>query len=98
MASSTKLLWNSGAPKEPPPSTLPIPMVQLLSVAAHGSKDAMVAKVEVAVNGAQPSDGRSVRYLDMVRSTDQSWLVVRDSDAYHYMLSLLSSTVRKPLN
>ncbi len=45
----------------------------------------MVAKLEVAVNGGPPPDGRSVRYLDLMRSVDGRWLVVADSDAYHYV-------------
>jgi hypothetical protein len=84
------------ASKEPPPSDAPIPMVELVSVKAHGSNDVMVAKVEVTVNGGPPPDGRSVRYLDVMRSVDGRWLVVADSDAYHYMMSLLSPALAKP--
>jgi hypothetical protein len=73
------------APKEPPPSDVPIPMVALVSVKGRGLQDVMVAKVEVTVNGGPPPDGRSVRYLDLMRSVDGRWLVVADSDAYHYM-------------
>jgi hypothetical protein len=84
------------APKEPPPSDVPIPMVALVSVKGHGLQDVMVAKVEVTVNGGPPPDGRSVRYLDLMRSVDGRWLVVADSDAYHYMISLLSPGLPKP--
>jgi len=84
------------APKEPPPSDVPIPMVALVSVKGHGLQDVMVAKVEVTVNGGPPPDGRSVRYLDLMRSADGRWLVVADSDAYHYMISLLSPALPKP--
>jgi hypothetical protein len=87
---------SGGAPKEPPPSDVPIPRVELVSVKAHGSSDAMVAKVEVTVNGGPPPDGRSVRYLDLMRAVDGRWLVVADSDAYHYMTSLLSPALPKP--
>jgi len=80
----------SGAAEEPSPSAVPIPMVELVSVSAHGSKDVMVAKVEVTVNEGPSPDGRRVRYLDLMRSVDGRWLVVADSDAYHYMFSLLS--------
>jgi hypothetical protein len=83
------------APKEPPPSDLPIPMVELASLSAHGSKDVMVARVEVTVNGGAPPDGRSVRYLDLTRSVDGRWLVVLDSDAYHYVIGLLSPALPK---
>jgi hypothetical protein len=82
--------------KEPPPSDVPIPMVALVSVKGHGLQDVMVAKVEVTVNGGPPPDGRSVRYLDLMRSVDGRWLVVADSDAYHYMISLLSPGLPKP--
>ena len=81
---------SSGAAEEPSASVVPIPMVELESVRAHGSKDVMVARVEVTVNGGPPPDGRRVRYLDLMRSVDGRWLVVADSDAYHYMFSLLS--------
>ena len=82
--------------KEPPPSDVPIPMVALVSVKGHGLQDVMVAKVEVTVNGGPPPDGRSVRYLDLMRSVDGRWLVVADSDAYRYMISLLSPALPKP--
>jgi hypothetical protein len=86
---------SSEATKEPPPSDTPITMVELVSVKAHGSSDVMVAKVEVTVNGGPPPDGRSVRYVDLMRSVDGRWLVVADSDAYHYMMSLLSPALPK---
>ncbi len=87
---------SGGAPQEPPPSDVPIPRVELVSVKAHGSKDVMVAKVELTVNGGPPPDGRSVRYLDLMRSMDGRWLVVADSNAYHYLTSLLSPALPKP--
>src|SRR6266404_4197774 len=49
-----------------------------------------------ALKEPPPSDGRSVRYLDLMRSVDGRWLVVADSDAYHYMISLLSPALPKP--
>jgi len=76
------------APTEPPPSATPIPRVVLVSVTAHGSPDVVTARVEVTVDGGVPPDGRSIRYLDVVRS-DGRWLVVGDSSAHQYMLSLL---------
>ena len=85
------------APSEPTPSAVPIPHVELALVGAHGSKDVMVAKVKVKVNGGPPPDGRSIRYLDLMRSTtDGRWMVVADSDAYHYMISLLTPALPKP--
>ena len=83
-------------PKEPPPSDVPIPMVELVSVKAHGSQDVLIVKVELTVNGGPPPDGRSVRYLDLIRSMDGRWLVMADSNAYHYMISLLSPALPKP--
>jgi hypothetical protein len=84
------------APAEPPVSATPIPNVEVLSVAAHGSADVQVAKVEVSVNGGPPPDRRSVRYLDLMRSVDGRWMVVADSDAYHYMRSLFSPALPNP--
>jgi len=88
---------SGGAAREPAPSAAPIPQVELALVGAHGSKDVMVVKVKVKVNGGPPPDGRSIRYLDLMRSTtDGRWMVVADSDAYHYMISLLSPALPKP--
>jgi hypothetical protein len=56
----------------------------------------MVAKMEGTVNGGPPpGDGRSVHYLDQMRSVDRRRLVVADSDAYRYMISLLSPALPK---
>src|SRR5260370_31476819 len=87
---------SGGAPKEPPPSDVPIPRVELVSVKAHGSNDGMVAKVDLTVNGGPPPDGRSVRYLDLIRSVDGRWLVVAESGAYHYLTALLFPALPKP--
>jgi hypothetical protein len=86
---------SGNAPAEPTPSAALIPDVVLTSVRAHGLPDEVVAKVEITVNGGAPPDGRSVRYLDVIRSVDGRWLVVTDSDAYHYTLSLLSPALSK---
>jgi hypothetical protein len=86
-----------GAPSERAPSVTATPHVDLALVGAHGSKDIIVAKVKVRVNGGPPPDGRSIRYLDLMRSsTDGRWQVIADSDAYHYMMSLLSPALPKP--
>jgi hypothetical protein len=88
---------SGGGPSEPAPTVIPTPQVDLALVGAHGSKDIIVAKVKVRVNGGPPPDGRSIRYLDLMRSTtDGRWQVVADSDAYHYMMSLLSPALPKP--
>lgn len=84
------------APAEPPPSSMPIPNVEILAVTAHGSADVQVAKVEVRVNGGPPPDGRGVRYLDLMRTIDGRWVVVADSDAYHYMRSLFLQALPNP--
>jgi hypothetical protein len=79
------------------PTVTATPHVDLALVGAHGSKDIIVAKVKVRVNGGPPPDGRSIRYLDLMRSSaDGRWQVVADSDAYHYMMSLLSPAFPKP--
>lgn len=86
-----------GGPSEAASSVMPTPQVDLALVGAHGSKDIIVAKVKVRVNGGPPPDGRSIRYLDLMRSTtDGRWQVVADSDAYHYMMSLLSPALPRP--
>jgi len=86
-----------GVPSQPAPTVTATPQVDLSLVGAHGSKDVIVAKVKVRVNGNTPLDGRSIRYLDLMRSsTDGRWQVVADSDAYHYMISLLSPVLGSP--
>jgi hypothetical protein len=88
---------SGGDPQELAPSVKPTPKVELALVGAHGSKDIIVAKVKVRVNGGPPPDGRSIRYLDLMRSaTDGQWQVVAESDAYHYMMSLFSPALPKP--
>ena len=88
---------NGGAAQEPTTTVTPMPHVDLALVGAHGSKDIIVAKVRVRVNGGPPPDGRSIRYLDLMRSaTDGRWQVVADSDSYHYIMSLLSPALPKP--
>ena len=55
----------------------------------------MVAKMEGTVNGGPPpGDGRSVHYLDQMRSVDRRRLVVAEC-AYRYMISLLSPALPK---
>jgi len=80
---------------EPPPSTTPIPTVDLVSVRAHGLTNALVARVEVMVNGGPPVDGRNVRYLQLMRSVDGRRLVVADSDSVNYMMNLLPLAMAK---
>lgn len=88
---------SGAAPSEPAPSAAPIPLMDLALVGAHGSKDVVVAKVKVKVNGGPPPDGRSIRYLNLMRSAkDGHWVVVADSNAYHYIISLLSPALPKP--
>jgi hypothetical protein len=70
-----------------PPATPP--NVELISVAAHGWKDAMIVRAEVTVDGAPPSDGRSVRYLFLTTKVGGGWMVLSESDSYRYYTALV---------
>jgi hypothetical protein len=65
--------------------------VEFTAIGAHGKMGALVTlvRVEITVDGGPPPDGRSVRYFQMERKfTDDSWMVVGNSDSYLYYRAL----------
>jgi hypothetical protein len=58
--------------------------VEVRSITARGLSDNVVARVEIAVHGATPPDGRSVRYLRLVHSALTGWRVIGESTAMSY--------------
>jgi hypothetical protein len=81
--------YRAGRPQAPETALVPM-NVDFSSLSAHGSRGIMVVRVDITVDGAPPPDGRSVRYLWLTRSADDThWFVSADSDAFHYYLVLL---------
>jgi hypothetical protein len=80
--------------EEPAPPSTPEPEVGFVSLSGHGSKDIMVVRVQVRVNNGPPPDGRTVRYVDLMRRTDGRWMVFAESDGLHYYWMLLLPALR----
>lgn len=82
--------YRAGLPVHSPTPPAVAPHVELVSLSAHGSRDAMVVRSEVTVDGAPPPDGRSVRYLFLTTKVGGGWMVLAESDAFRYYEALLS--------
>ena len=65
-----------------------LPDVELVSVSAHGGRDAMVVRTEVCVDGGQPPEGQPVRYLFLTTKYEGGWMVLSESDSYRYFRAL----------
>jgi len=65
------------------------PEVGIGSVAGHGWRDTMLVRGQVMVDGAPPSNGRSVRYLFLTTKVGGGWMVLSESDAFRYYTALL---------
>jgi hypothetical protein len=66
------------------------PNVEFVSVSAHGSRDAMVVRTEISVDGGQPPDGQPVRYLFLTTKYEGGWMVLSESDSFQYYETLLN--------
>jgi hypothetical protein len=62
--------------------------IEIVSISARGSGDEIVARVEVAVAGGTPPDGRRVRYFKMRHSMLTGWTVDHPTTAASYYLSI----------
>jgi hypothetical protein len=58
--------------------------VEIRSMRARGLGDNVVVRVELAVHGGPPPDGRAVRYFRLLHSTLTGWRVVGESKAIAY--------------
>jgi len=83
--------YRAGLPDRPPELPSVAPRVDFVSVSAHGSRDAMVVRSEVMVDGGPPPDSRPVRYLFLTTKVGGGWIVLAESDALRYYEALLSS-------
>jgi hypothetical protein len=80
--------YRAGKPVQPLDIPAVLPNVELVSVSAHGWRDAMVVRTEVSVDGGQPPDGQPVRYLFLTTKFDGGWMVLSESDSYRYYRAL----------
>ncbi len=87
----------AGGKAEPAQPATPKPSVGLVSLAAHGSKEIMVVRVQVKVNDGAPPATRAVRYMDLMRRDDGRWMVFAESDAFHYYWMLLMPVFNRRL-
>ncbi len=84
----------AGAEEAPSQPATPEPRVGIVALSAHGSKEIMVVRVQVRVNDGSPPDGRSIRYIDLMRRTDGRWMVFAESNRLHYYWALLAPALR----
>ena len=81
--------YRAGLPDRTPPLPAVAPNVEFASVAAHGSRDAMVVRTEVSVDGGPPPDERPVRYLFLTTKVGGGWMVLTEADSFQYYSALL---------
>lgn len=81
--------YRAGLPVHASDPPAQVPQVDLLSLRAHGSRDAMVVRAEVAVNGGAPPDDRRVRYLFLTTKFDGGWMVMAESTEISYYEALV---------
>jgi hypothetical protein len=70
------------------------PRVEFTSITAHGSRDTMIVRCEISVNGGGPPDGQAVRFLFLTTKPGGGWMVLSESDSYRYYTALLDSRSR----
>lgn len=61
--------------------------IDIVSVSARGHGGTCVARAQIRVAGAEPPDGRSVRYFKMQHSSLTGWRVVSDANPWNYYLA-----------
>jgi len=80
--------YRAGKPVQPLDVPEVEPNVELVSVTAHGARDAMVVRTEISVDGGLPPDGQSVRYLFLTTKYGGGLMVLSESDSYRYYSAL----------
>ena len=81
--------YRAGLPDRPVAAPAVEPNVELVSLSAHGWRDAMVVRSEISVDGGSPPDGQPVRYLFLTTKFDGGWMVMSDSDSFRYYYALV---------
>lgn len=79
-----------GSPIEPVPEVVQRD-VEFTSIAARGmTGGAVILRVEIAVDGGAPPDGRPVRYFWVSRKFGSDrWMLLAETDAYQYFMELV---------
>ena len=82
--------YRSGLPQQPLDLPAVEPNVDFVSLSGHGSRDAMVVRTEISVDGGPPPDGKAVRYLFLTTKYEGGWTVPSESDSFRYNDVLLN--------
>jgi hypothetical protein len=82
--------YRAGLPQQPLDLPAVEPSVQFVSVSGHGSRDAMIVRTEISVDGGAPPDGQRVRYLFLTTKYEGGWMVLSESNSYQYYETLLN--------
>jgi len=82
--------YRAGLPDQPLEVPAVDPHVDFISLSAHGSRDAMVVRTEISVDGGPPPDGQPVRYLFLTTKPEGGWMVLSESDSFRYYEILLN--------
>ena len=67
---------------------LKLQRIDIKSIGARGKGDDIVVRVEIAVDGKTPPDGKSIRYFRMTHSTITGWRMKWDASWISYYLKL----------
>jgi len=81
--------YQAGLPDQPVAAPEAVPNVELVSLSAHGWRDAMVVRSEISVDGGTPPDGQPIRYLFLTTKVGGGWMVFSESDSFRYYTALL---------
>jgi hypothetical protein len=82
--------YRAGLPDQPSDAPAVEPHVDFASLSAHGSRDAMIVRAEISVDGGPPPDGQPVRYLFLTTKPEGGWMVLSESDSTRYYEILLN--------
>jgi hypothetical protein len=81
--------YRAGLPVHAPEPPVVPPKVEFVLLAAHGSRDVMVVRAEVTVDGGPPPDDRSVRYIYLTTKFGGGWMVMSETNAFSYYEALV---------
>lgn len=62
--------------------------VEIKNVAARGSFEDLIVRVEIRFRGQRPPDGKDVRYFKMDRSMLLGWRIVREVSSWQYYVRM----------
>ena len=81
--------YRAGLPVQAPDPPAVVLQVEFASLGAHGSRDTMVVRAEVTVNGGPPPDDRPVRYLFLTTKFGGGWMVMSETSEFNYYEALV---------